>query len=175
MRLGSRKRLRVDREGLEQVCVAWWTSEHPRGPAWTGLPEATKSDVAARVKVLIKRQQAETPGDIAAIVAAEGQTQASAARAVANRARLEHLHRCSTQRLLALLVYARTCGEVTVIAGGDGIAGGRVEGEALWWSADELKAVLATREHIPSSRERKRTRQLRAAVARAGRSRPPRR
>jgi hypothetical protein len=173
MRLRARQRFRLDRAGLEQVCLAWWGSEHPAGPPWPSLPAPTTAQVVEQVKALLKHQQAQTPGDLAALVAAEGQTLASSERARKNRARLALLPTFTTGRLLRLLSFARG-NEFVMDIDGDEVAG-RVEGHEQWWSVGELKGVLATRAHVPRVKEAKARRQARAKAARNGRSRPPQR
>lgn len=175
MRLGPRQRLRVDRQGLEAACRAWWAAEHPGAQEFAALDTLTRTTVVEHVKVLMKRKRAEVPGDLVALEVLAVQTSQSAARAAGARARRETLRALPTKTVLAMLHLARINGHVSVLANGQA---------ATWWGDDgappryqvpELKAELATREHVPNAAERREARKRRAAAGRSNRARPPRR
>jgi len=169
--MASNHRYRLDREGLDAVCAAWWAGEHPEGPPWSSTPDETRAKIALDIKGLLKRRRAATPGDVAALAAVEAATTASAERAAARRERLAWLDRQPTPYLLNLLQAARPSGFASWM--NFEIYAGAMGDPNRTFSLDEIKAILATREHVPNRAEREAARRTRATSARKQRQRPP--
>jgi hypothetical protein len=171
-RMSRPRRFRVDHEAITALCSVWWQGEHGEPPPWAGTkPGVLEAPTAERVRMLIKQQRAETPGDMAVLDALPQQEQQSAARAKALSDAEAWIKAQPTHALLNALNAARVSGFATLVSGGSELVPRRhTSGLVLPFAM--IKAVLASREHVPNLVERK-VKRLASAAQKRG-ERPPR-
>ena len=118
------------------------------------------------------RQRPETPGDLAVIEELPAEQTRSAERLKAVLEADRWIRAQPTEVLLRARDFARGCGFATVISGRTDFIPWRHDGHGLVLPFELIKAVLATREHVPNLIERKHKRLASAAQKRG--QRPPR-